>query len=148
MRPKDRELIYCAGGLVWREEGAERQLLLIRAVKDGAWKLPKGHIDPEDESWMAAAKREVLEETGFESVITDFAGYTRYEVGGVPKIVLYWHMTPVDDHTFQPNEEIVEIAWVAPNECIERLTYPVDREFIAQFLTGIEPDPIKTGKIS
>ena len=45
---KDQEITYSAGGLVWRNAPAERDILRILSCKDRSWKLPKGHIQPED----------------------------------------------------------------------------------------------------
>lgn len=39
-------------------------LLLIHHAKLGRWLQPGGHVEPEDESLEAAARREVVEETG------------------------------------------------------------------------------------
>src|SRR5262252_7423534 len=102
----NREIVYCAGGIVWRETERGRELLLIRSREDQAWKFPKGHIDATDDGWDAAAQREVKEETGYETRITEFAGFTTYPVKGLPKVVLYWHMEPVGESGFEPSEEI------------------------------------------
>jgi len=137
---KDQEIIYCAGGLVWRDAAEGRQILLIMSRNDGAWKLPKGHIDAADPTWEAAAKREVLEETGYETIITDFAGFTKYPVGGVPKVVLYWHMQAGVENRFVPNDEISAIAWLPVAEAIDRLTFLNDKKFLLQFVsTKISP---------
>jgi ADP-ribose pyrophosphatase YjhB (NUDIX family) len=49
--------------VVWRESGS-RELLLMQRADNGHWGLPGGYVDP-GESVMAAAAREVLEETGY-----------------------------------------------------------------------------------
>jgi predicted NUDIX family NTP pyrophosphohydrolase len=61
-----------AGLLVYRGEGASLQLLLVHpggpfwAKKDdGAWFLPKGELEPEEEP-LAAARREFREELGLD----------------------------------------------------------------------------------
>ncbi|HKP60355.1 MAG TPA: NUDIX domain-containing protein [Polyangiales bacterium] len=43
---------------------ARAEVLLILHGKLGRWLQPGGHVDPEDSSVLAAARREVLEETG------------------------------------------------------------------------------------
>ncbi|NBO63541.1 MAG: NUDIX hydrolase [Acidobacteria bacterium] len=140
------KIAYCAGGLVWRDglDGAE--ILLIQSRGDLAWKLPKGHIDPEDPTLEAAAQREVLEETGYQTLITDFAGYTRYPVKGTPKIVLYWHMAPIGDHNFVPNEEVLAIAWLPFSKAIDRLTFLNDKKFLLQFIPGTLPRTVHPGQ--
>lgn len=59
-----------AGLLVYRRRGASIQVLLVHPGgpfwarrDDGAWSIPKGEFDPGEDP-LAAAKREVHEETG------------------------------------------------------------------------------------
>lgn len=53
---------FTASGLVVSPDGSS--LLLIHHRRLERWLQPGGHIDPEDTSPIAAAAREVLEETG------------------------------------------------------------------------------------
>lgn len=46
----------------------ESSLLLIHHSKLGRWLQPGGHLDPEDQSLLAAARREVSEETGLDDL--------------------------------------------------------------------------------
>lgn len=59
-----------AGLLIWRKRKGALEVLLVhpggpfwRNKDAGAWSIPKGEIDP-DEDAQAAARREVAEETG------------------------------------------------------------------------------------
>jgi predicted NUDIX family NTP pyrophosphohydrolase len=61
-----------AGLILFREVAGELQVLLVHPggpfwtkKDDGAWSIPKGEIEP-DEDPLAAARREFSEETGFE----------------------------------------------------------------------------------
>ena len=63
--------VHSAGILLHRGSGARTEVLLVHpggpfwAKKDaGAWSIPKGEADP-NEDMLAAAKREFEEETGF-----------------------------------------------------------------------------------
>lgn len=66
-----RDVVHHTGSVVIlavEESGREPRILLERqyrhAVRDYMWELPAGRID-EGESELAAAKRELLEETGY-----------------------------------------------------------------------------------
>jgi ADP-ribose pyrophosphatase len=66
-----RDLIHHSGSIVvlaLEESGAEPRILLElqyrHAAKDYLWELPAGRIDP-GEKELTAAKRELLEETGY-----------------------------------------------------------------------------------
>jgi 8-oxo-dGTP diphosphatase len=132
------KITYCAGGIVWRESQRGREVLLIFSRKNQDWKFPKGHIDDDDDGWDAAAQREVKEETGYDTVITDFAGFTKYPVNNKTKVVLYWHMTPVGEWGFEPSDEIEKCEWTTLREAFKRLTFEDDKEFLRQFVNEDE----------
>ena len=129
------KLVYCAGGIVWRKSERGREVLLVLSREDGAWKLPKGHIDDDDPTWEFAAQREVKEETGYDTVITDFAGFTKYPVKKKMKVVLYWHMRPIGESNFEPSDEIAQCEWVIEREAIDRLTFINDKRLLLKFAT-------------
>ena len=59
------------------------------------WSLPKGKLHP-GELALAAAVREVTEETGVRPVVGRRLPTQRYELGPDRKYVDYWAMTPAD----------------------------------------------------
>jgi 8-oxo-dGTP pyrophosphatase MutT (NUDIX family) len=132
-------LVYCAGGLVWRDGEQGREVLLILSRDDQAWKFPKGHIDETDPGWDAAALREVREETGYVAEIIGFAGYISYPVvgrrGTAIKVVLYWHMTPVSAWAFMDSDEIEHCEWLPVRAALDRLTFLNDKQFLLKFIT-------------
>ena len=66
---------FTASGFVVSPDGST--LLLIHHRRLDRWLQPGGHIDPEDVSPIAAAAREVLEETGIttEPILTDLIDF-------------------------------------------------------------------------
>lgn len=58
-----------ASAFVLAPEGGE--ILLIHHSKLGLWLQPGGHVDPTDADVIAAARREVLEETALEDLVLE-----------------------------------------------------------------------------
>ncbi len=134
---KNQAITYAAGGLVWRDSAAGREVLLILRPNHQDWTLPKGHIE-DGESWDLAAQREVKEETGYDTVITGFADFITYEAKGKPKVVLYWHMEPVGECEFAPSDEVSHYEWVPARAAVGRLSYEKDKELLRQFVADDE----------
>lgn len=135
----NREITYGAGGLVWRDTDEGREVLLILVRRWQNWMFPKGRVEQTDAGWHAAAQREVWEETGYETQITDFAGVLKYTASsGAYKVVFLWHMIPVGASNFMPSDEIECYEWLPIREAIERLTHDRDKEFLKQFAFDYE----------
>ena len=112
-------------------------LALIHRRRYQDWSLPKGKLK-NGESWQQAALREVLEETGCEALLGEFAGQIDYDVRGTPKRVMFWHMQAVDECQFYPNEEVDAIEWLPPDRALKRLNYAGERALLARWLTDSE----------
>jgi len=117
-------VIEAAGGVVERVTTAGEVIAIIHWVRYGSeWALPKGKRQP-NESWQQTALREVEEETGLHAAITAVAGATADDAGGTPKLVMYWRMSvPREVPPFVANDEVTQLAWLAPADAIERLTH-------------------------
>ena len=123
MRVSDR--IDAAGGVVVRDG----RVLLVHRPRYDDWTFPKGKLDP-GESFEEAAVREVEEETGLRCSLGDELPSTRYHVGGRPKLVRYWLMTPVSEAAFEANDETDDLRWLTPDAARGFLTYARDRELL------------------
>lgn len=124
------KIIRAAGGLVWREDGAERVAVIHRPRQDD-WTLPKGKLD-QDEPWDAAALREVREETGCEVQIDGFAGVVHDVARHPPRVILYWNMSLRRECPREPDSEVDEVAWLTPAEALRRLDRRSDRRLLEE----------------
>lgn len=79
--------VSCGGVIVREKDGQKEVLLLYRLKKKGwdfdSWHLPKG-TKRKDESFEESARREVLEETGYEVEVIKKLGILKshYEIKG------------------------------------------------------------------
>src|SRR5262249_16379406 len=69
----------------------------------------------------------VLEETGCACSIGNYLGTISYSDQGVPKVVLFWKMSVVDDKSPRNEEEIGEAVWLQIPAAIERLSHPQEK---------------------
>ena len=127
-----------AGGVVLNQKG----LVLVVNQHGSSWSLPKGHMDP-GESALAAAKREIYEESGVQQLrfIKELGNYERCRIGlkgkedtsELKSIEMFLFQTdqeglkPIDPHN-------PEARWVPANEVSMLLTHPKDRAFFLKIM--------------
>ncbi|MDF3812518.1 MULTISPECIES: NUDIX hydrolase [Rhodopseudomonas] len=122
-----RATVLAAGGIVLRRGSA--LFAVVRLRKRNAWVLPKGKLD-DGETAFAAARREVLEETGHEVVVHEFIGTLAYQTGGRSKVVHFWRMEAAPQQTHPLMDDIREVAWLPLDEAVERLSRGHERMFL------------------
>jgi 8-oxo-dGTP diphosphatase len=126
------KLIRAAGGLLWRASDHGRQILIVHRRRYDDWTLPKGKLE-KGESWEEAALREVEEETGCPASIDQFAGILSYTLGGRPKVVLFFHMSPLGkckDFPMGSGMEVDASQWVTIHEAVQILSYEAERNLL------------------
>ncbi|WP_105974065.1 NUDIX hydrolase [Streptomyces geranii] len=135
MTSADEHPVFAAGCVLWRRSPVDGglEICLVHRPKYDDWSHPKGRLK-HDEETLAAALREVEEETGYEAAPGAPLTPTHYDVNGRPKQVSYWEAEAVSG-TFAPNDEVDLILWLPPAEARERLTQPRDRDLIDELLT-------------
>lgn len=134
--------ILAAGGIVLRE-GARPRIAIVRLRRDKSWVLPKGKLNPGERA-LAAARREVLEETGHRVSVHGFLGSMLYSVDGRIKIVQFWHMRAIGGPMREPMDDVKAVKWLSLKQAIEMLTRPHEKLFLA----NVGPVAIRAAKQS
>jgi 8-oxo-dGTP diphosphatase len=139
---KRRTLIMAAGGIVVRE-GSKLRIAVVRLRRGKAWVLPKGKLN-RGERAVAAARREVLEETGHEVSVHEFLGSMSYSFDGKIKIVQFWHMRTAGKPVRELTNDVKAVKWLSLKRAIETLSRAHERVFLA----NVGPMALKAAKQS
>jgi 8-oxo-dGTP diphosphatase len=110
----------------------------VHRPKYDDWSIPKGKVEGE-ESLIACAYREVVEETGFAVRFGQSLGSAHYEVNGLPKTVTYWSARLLGEQGKPNPEEVDAVRWMSCEEAKEQLGSDSDRQIVETF-QSIEPD--------
>jgi 8-oxo-dGTP pyrophosphatase MutT (NUDIX family) len=124
---------HSAGGVVTNDEGK----VLVVSQRGTSWSLPKGHIDP-GESALAAAEREIYEESGIRDLklIRELGTYERYKIGAgggedrseLKTITMFLFRT--SEKVLRPvDPDNPEARWVERTKVAPLLTHERDKEF-------------------
>jgi 8-oxo-dGTP diphosphatase len=125
------KVVQAAGGVVTRTGDGGLQFLVVHRPHYDDWSLPKGKLE-RGESAEAGAIREIAEETGVAVRLGDALPRNEYtDRYGRPKVVHYWHMTPVGSVDWAPNDEVDETRWITAAEAATLLSYENDRRLVA-----------------
>lgn len=142
-QPQAKGLIRAAGAVLWRAAGPEPTVAVVHRPRYDDWSLPKGKLDT-DETSLAAAVREVREETGFQAELGRQLGQVSYPVWSPTdgtartKVVEYWAAHAVAG-AFQPNAEVDELRWLTPDAADGLLSHHLDREVLRTFTAAPVP---------
>lgn len=133
-------VIRAAGAVLWRpDDDGDPRIAVVHRPRYDDWSLPKGKLDARESS-MAAAVREVREETGFHAALGRRLGQTSYVVYSPlakrtgPKVVDYWAARAVGG-TFEANHEVDRLRWLDPDAAADLLTHKLDRGVLESFIT-------------
>ncbi len=128
-----------SGGIVRRR--SDGAILLLHEVDEDRWCLPKGHVEP-GESLAAAARREILEESGLadveigvELVVVHYRFYQPARARNVLKTVVYFDAR--SEGTGKGLESGFDAArWATRSEARTLVRFPADRDALASLGTA------------
>ncbi len=120
--------IHAAGGIVVRN-GARPLIAVVQRAKDELWVLPRGKLKL-NESALAGARREVVEETGHKVRVREFLGAITYRARGRPKVVQFWHMRAAVNPSRDVMKDIMAVDWLPLRAAVRRLSYPLEKLFL------------------
>jgi len=129
--PVDPPVIKAAGGILQRRTPRGDEVMVVYRKRHQDWTLPRGKVK-DGESFQEAAMREVQDETGCSCRIGNYLGTISYSDNGVPKVVLFWKMTLVEDKGARNNDEIGEAVWLQIPAAIERLTHTQEKALLSR----------------
>jgi 8-oxo-dGTP diphosphatase len=133
----DAPVILAAGGVLYRHAAEGEEVLVIHRKRYGDWTLPKGKLK-DGEQLIAAALREVEEETGCVARIDKYLGAIGYEVNNIPKAVLFWRMSLVKQTQIEDRDEVAEALWMPVTAAVQRLSYADERALVLRATKGVQ----------
>jgi 8-oxo-dGTP diphosphatase len=128
--------VAAAGAVLWRMREGRQEIAVVHRPRYDDWSLPKGKLE-HNERPLAAAVREIGEETGARVATDRRLGQVRYRLDAGFKVVDYWSMR-YRDGEFVASDEVDEVQWLDPPAAAAKLSYPLDREVLAR-LTALPP---------
>jgi 8-oxo-dGTP diphosphatase len=120
--------ILAAGGIVLRGKSRPR-VAIVRLRREKAWVLPKGKLMPREHP-RDCAKREVLEETGYNVSVHEFLGSMCYAAEGKIKIVQFWLMRAVGSPARELMDDVKAVKWLPLRQAIAMLNRPHEKVFL------------------
>jgi 8-oxo-dGTP pyrophosphatase MutT (NUDIX family) len=116
-----------AGGVVYRRNGDDIEILICKDAGYHRWVLPKGLVG-KGESYEQAALREVQEETGVSTRMVSSLGEPQkyvYMARGVRvfKRVYYFLMEYESGSIETHDHEMEDVRWVSIDEALDLLAY-------------------------
>lgn len=110
--------------------GKRPLIAVVQRAKDELWVLPRGKLKS-NESAMAGARREVIEETGHRVRVREFVGAITYRARGRPKVVQFWRMQAEVKPSRDVMKDIMAVEWLPLSSAVRRLSYPLEKLFLS-----------------
>src|SRR5581483_189301 len=125
---------FSAGGIVFKKNGEELEILVCQHSQHNEWVFPKGIIGDKKKGKKKedTAIREVEEETGVKGEIIKpvepISYWYVFEGVKIKKTVYYFIMKAVGGDITKHDMEMENVEWLPKDKVLERLTYKSDKE--------------------
>ncbi|WP_371782922.1 NUDIX hydrolase [Streptosporangium subroseum] len=129
------DLIRAAGAVVWRGTESSPEVALVHRPRYDDWSFPKGKVKP-GEHIIAAALREVTEETGITVELGRSLPSVHYRKGKRLKRVDYWVARMISEDRHLDVDEVDEMVWLPVEEAGRRLSYAPDTGVLRAFASA------------
>ena len=132
-----------AGGVVYRFNSENLQVLICGRDNSNLWALPKGTPEA-GENIIDTALREVNEETGIKTVFENLIGSIGYNFSDFKfnvinqKIVFYYLMIAVGGDVSNHDDEFDRVIWVNYEEAKKILTYKDELLILAKGISMVQ----------
>ncbi len=140
--PAELPVIKAAGGILLRSTPRGEEVMIVYRNRYQDWTLPKGKLK-ENESFPEAALREVEEETGCACRLGAYLGAISYAYNGIPKVVMFWKMSVLEEKPVASSEEIGEAVWMPVAAAMQRMTHAQEKSLLARVAAAprVVPSP-------
>jgi len=138
-----RQELVSAGGIVYREESGNVQVVVCGREDPESFNLPKGTPN-KGERLDQTALREVQEETGLEVVIEEYVGVIEYEFlsnkDGVvfTKTVFFYLMIPIGGNFALHDSEFDTVRWVDSKGISSILSFGNEVEIVQKGISMVK----------
>jgi 8-oxo-dGTP pyrophosphatase MutT (NUDIX family) len=124
LKPRPEEKARVAAAICYRLQDSGVEFLLVETKRGKRWTFPKGHVEPGERPWEAAA-REAREEAGVEGDVSS-TPLTEYRYpdtrgGDGDSLVTAYLLNVVSEHEPARKERHRKRKWVAPDEAVRLL---------------------------
>src|SRR5438270_7871086 len=137
MVPVEAPVIRVAGGIIQRAAQNGDEIMVVYRKREQDWTLPKGEVR-DNESFQEAALREVEAETGCTCRLGNYLGTISYADNGVPKVVMFWKMTVVQDKGIVAESEVIgEAVWMPLPAAIQRLSLAQEKSLLSRLGSSV-----------
>lgn len=126
-----------AGGIVIGPTGQ----IVVVSQQGTSWSFPKGRLEPNEDT-LAAARREITEETGLTDLhlVKPLGSYERYQGGtdtSVLKLITLFLFTTTEVTLKPIDPDNPEARWVDKEAVTSLLSFEKDREFFENILSEL-----------